>query len=239
MHADHLSIENNIYHHQADQYERLVRREDYQGNLLRAITGILPLAGLNVLELGAGTGRVTRLLAPYAHTILALDNSHPMLDVAQQSLNCAENHNTMLAVADHRHLPIINSMADLVISGWSLCYLVSPGAAEPYPDWRQSMEKALREMERILRPGGAIMLIETFGTGFETPHPPKHLNIYYQWLKDKGFASTWTRTDYQFASLAEAEELIRFFFGEKLAQEVTDKNWVILPECTGIWWKRR
>jgi len=43
-------------------------------------------------------------------------------------------------------------------------------------------------------------------------------------------------TDYQFASLAEAEALTRFFFGEELAAQVVENAWVVLPECTGIWW---
>lgn len=234
-----MNNDHSIYHHQADQYERLVAREDYQGNLLRAITGILPLAELSVLELGAGTGRVTCLLTPHVRFILALDNSLPMLEVARFKLNASGIRNCALSVADHRFLPITSSMTDLVISGWSLCYLVSKGAAESYPDWRISLEEAYSQIERVLNPGGTIMFIETMGTGFDTPHPPKHLENYYQWLKEKGFSSTWTRTDYQFASLAEAEDLTRFFFGEKLAQEVVEKNWIILPECTGIWWRVR
>ncbi len=229
----------SIYHHQADQYEKLVAREDYQGNLLRAIITILPLAGLDVLELGAGTGRVTRLLAPHVRNILALDNSLPMLEVAQGTINGSGLHNCKLAVADHRTLPVNHHLFDLAISGWSICYLVSPGAAEPYPDWQEQVGAALREMERALRPGGVTMLIETFGTGFDKPHPPQHLEDYFELLKNLGFSSTWVRTDYRFDSLEEAQELTRFFFGEELAQEVVEKEWVILPECTGVWWKKR
>jgi len=191
-----------------------------------------------VLELGAGTGRVTRLLAPHVQKIFALDNSLPMLQVAHQSLNCAGNYNTWLAVADHRHLPVKSAMADLVISGWSICYLVNPGLKEPYPDWQESLSKAISEMERILQPNGAIMIIETLGTGFESPHPPDHLVDYYEWLAGRGFSSTWVRTDYRFHSLEEAIDLTRFFFGKALAQEVIEKEWIILPECTGIWWKK-
>ena len=49
-----------IYQNQAAQYELMVSREDYQGNLLPALNAIRPLAGLDVVELGAGTGRLTR-----------------------------------------------------------------------------------------------------------------------------------------------------------------------------------
>jgi len=42
-----------IYRREADQYEYLVASEDYDGNLLPAIQRIFPLAGKEVIELGA------------------------------------------------------------------------------------------------------------------------------------------------------------------------------------------
>ena len=48
-----------IYASRARDYERLVAREDYQGNILKALQDIRALAGLDVVELGAGTGRLT------------------------------------------------------------------------------------------------------------------------------------------------------------------------------------
>jgi hypothetical protein len=38
--------------------------------------------------------------------------------------------------------------------------------------------------------------------------------------------------------MEEAVELAGFFFGEELADQVKEKGKVILPECTGVWWKR-
>jgi hypothetical protein len=37
--------------------------------------------------------------------------------------------------------------------------------------------------------------------------------------------------------LDEALELSRFFFGDELADRVERNRWVILPECTGVWWR--
>ena len=53
-----------------------------------------------------------------------------------------------------------------------------------------------------------------------------------------GFNATWIRTDYEFASVPEAEELTRFFFGDALADRIEREQLLILPECTGLWWKR-
>ena len=56
-------------------------------------------------------------------------------------------------------------------------------------------------------------------------------------LEAAGFASTWVRTDYRFSSAAEAEELIGFFFGPELAARVAGEGMLVVPECTGIWWR--
>ena len=55
--------EKQIYNSGADQYERLIVCEDYQGSLLPAIEAITHLDHLHAVDLGTGTGRLVRLLA--------------------------------------------------------------------------------------------------------------------------------------------------------------------------------
>lgn len=229
-----MPTEKEVYEAHADQYERLIQREDYQGNILAAIVAYCPLEGLEVVELGAGTGRLTRLLAPHVKSIKAYDTSAHMLEVAEKSLHELGLANYKTGVADHRQIPVPVSSADLVISGWSFCYLAVWGGEV----WKSALEDGLREIERILRPGGMILIIESLGTGTERPRPPEHLEAYFDWLAETGFERGWMRTDYRFESLEEAIELSTFFFGEEMGQEVREKNWGILPECTGVWWKR-
>jgi ubiquinone/menaquinone biosynthesis C-methylase UbiE len=224
-----------IYSQQAEQYERLICREDYLQNISRGLRRIASFDGLEVVELGAGTGRLTRLLAPATHSIHAFDISVPMLNVAADRLRAAGCLGWDMAIADHRCLPLKGGVADVAISGWSICYLVTWSSKT----WRSEVDQALGEMRRVLRPGGKIVLLETLGTGCQTPCPPEHLAGYYDYLEASGFASTWIRTDYQFASLAEAEALIHFFFGDGLAQKVVEEGWTTVPECTGIWWRER
>ncbi|MCP4427844.1 MAG: class I SAM-dependent methyltransferase [Chloroflexi bacterium] len=235
-----------IYATQATEYARLVAREDWQGNLLSALAEILPalnapkrpLTNLNVVELGAGTGRITRLLAPRARQITALDISPHMLGAAQDNLDLAglgkPARSVHLAAADNRHLPIAAQTADLALAGWSLGHFVG---WHPQ-DWREQIGQALAEMKRVLRPGGTLILIETLGTGRETPQPPHNeLAAYYRWLEDElGFSTTWIRTDYRFASVDEADILTRFFFGDELADRIRRQQITLLPECTGLWW---
>ncbi len=223
-----------VYQTQAEQYEYLVAHEDYQGNILRALQEIRPLTPTtSVIELGAGTGRLARLLAPHVAHITVCDISPHMLGVAQQKLDESGWHNWHIGACDNRAVALKSATADLVIAGWSVGHSVGW-----YPDsWRQEIGQALSEMRRLLRPNGTIILLETQGTNHETPHPPTpQLAEFFDWLvQTQGFQFTWIRTDYRYPSLAEAVASVRFFFGEEMAAAVQRQNSPIVPECTGIW----
>ena len=226
--------QKQIYQTDGDRYEALISREDYQGNIPRAIDEIVRVDGLDVLDLGAGTGRLTLLLAPRAKSIRAFDASAEMLRVCRERLVATGLSNWQVDVADHRQLPVEDHSADLAVSGWSVSYLSvwnkENGDAE--------LDKWLLEMKRVLRKDGTIILFESLGTGNEEPMRLEHVEPTYQWLDTNGFENKWIRTDYKFASMEEAVELSRFFFGDELGGKVERNQWVILPECTGVWWKK-
>lgn len=230
-----MSTEAEIYKTEGEKYEALIAREDYQGNILRALREVIDLAGLDVFDLGAGTGRLACMLAPYVRSVRAFDVSEEMLRVCRQKFQAGGLTNWQVDAADHRKLPAADASADLAVSGWSVSYL-----AVWNPDsWRSELEAWLAEMHRILRPGGQIVLFESLGTGNEIPVELEHLKDFYPWLMQAGFQQKVIRTDYEFASLEEACELSSFFFGAELGGRVLKNQWKILPECTGVWWKKR
>ncbi len=217
-----------IYQQQAAQYDLMVAREDYQHHLLPALNAVRPLAGLDIVELGAGTGRLTALIAPLAGSLQALDVSEHMLTLLRQKLPGVRT-----LAADNRRVPLENACADVVMAGWAIAHSVGW-----YPDtWREETGRALAEMRRLLRPGGTAIVLETLGTGNETPAPPNDdLAAFYRMLESEyGFYRTALRTDYRFASPAEGQALLRFFFGDALADRVVAEQLTILPECTGMW----
>jgi len=107
--------------------------------------------------------------------------------------------------------------------------------------WQAAAAALVGETMRLLRPGGTAILIETLGTGFRTPAPQgAALARFYAWLeKEQGFSATWTRTDYRFESLEKAKELVEFFFGAMVEHETLPSGEALVPECTGLWWKRK
>jgi len=228
---------SRIYRHEADRYHALVMREDWQGRLLPVILAAVELRGLDVVELGAGTGRLTGLVAPLAARVRAFDRSPAMLERAARHLAALPPGRVSLAVAENAAVPLPDACADAVIEGWSFGHsVVGSGGG-----WEAAAEELLRESFRLLRPGGSLAIVETLGTGRSQPGPPDPiLARWYAWLEDvRGFASAWMRTDYRFASRAEADELTGLFFGGRFGCEPGPGGDVILPECTGIWWRRK
>lgn len=223
-----------IYNQHAETYDLAVSCEDYEGNLLAALNDIRPLNGLDVVEFGAGTGRVTRLLGPVVNRIWSFDLSSHMLGLARARLEQTGMTNWAVAAGDNRAMPVADNVADLAIEGWSFGHFTGW-----YPEtWIEEISKALLEMRRVLRRGGTAILIETLGTGEESPAPPSEkLGEYYTMAqKEFGFAYTWIRTDFRFESVTEAEMAMRFFFGDELGNRVAEEEMIIVPECTGLWW---
>jgi ubiquinone/menaquinone biosynthesis C-methylase UbiE len=224
--------QRKIYQSEGDRYQALVAPEDYHGNIPRAIDEIINVDGLDVLDLGAGTGRLTLLLASRVKSIHSSDLSAEMLRVCRERLLASGLSNWQVHVADHRQLPVQDHSADLVVSGWSVAYL----AVWNPETWRNELESWMSEMMRVLRPHGIIILFESLTTGSETPIPLEHLKDYYLWLDEAGFENKWIRTDYKFESVEEAAESLGFFFGEEMSNRILEKGSAIVPECTGVWW---
>ncbi|NOQ38683.1 MAG: methyltransferase domain-containing protein [Anaerolineales bacterium] len=221
-----------VYQQEGDLYQRLIGREDYLGNLLPELKKITPLKGKDVVDLGSGTGRLVHLLAPHVKSVHALDLFTHMLGVAAGRLQNQQLGNWQVTAGDHRQIPLPNKSADLVVSCWSICYLVVWEGEE----WKREVESALLEMKRVLRSGGTMIIIETLGTGNIKPVEKDDLKPYFAFLESRGFQRSWIRTDYRFDSREEALELVEFFFGEEMVGEIGNESKPILPECTGLWW---
>jgi len=224
-----------MYFTHAAEYDALIACEDYQGNLRETLTSLRSFAQADIVEWGAGTGRLTVLAAPTARSIFATDRSAAMLDRAAAKLRAFDRLQWRVAVADHQHVPAANRSADLILAGWTLPYLLSPYER----DGRANIARVLADMQRVLRPGGTIIIVDTLGTGYTEPHiVSPEMGDYFNWLeRDHGFQRTWARTDYQFASVDEAVQQLEWFFGAELTDRVTAERWHVVPECTGIWWK--
>ena len=226
---------DSLYSEHADAYEILVSHEDYLGNLPRVIETIQPLAGMVSAEFGCGTGRVSALLAGPVKRLYAFDFTEPMLRLAQEKQFRYGWKNVSLTIADSRQMPVRSSWADFAIEGWAFLQI-----AVWHPlDWQSQLSRALDEMQRVVRPSGKMILIETLGTGESTPAAaPVHRTVYDFLEAEYGFTPLAIRTDYCFETLEQVDQVVVPLFGQQMRARLveTGQGWV-LPECTGLWWR--
>ncbi len=223
---------NRIYATQAAGYQRMISAEDVEGNLLPAILNQVSLADRSVLDLGTGTGRLPIICRTESARFVALDRQQTML-VEQQRLRDELGGGWPLVLADMARLPFGSGSFDVLMAGWALGH-----TTEWFPEsWLSRVAGVIDEMKRVLRTPGALIILETLGTGALQPAPPAPtLAAYYAWLEQQaGFTRTVIQTDYQFRSVEDAEQQMSFFFGQEMGALVRRNNWSRVPEWTGMW----
>lgn len=220
----------DIYGHHADRYDELVRHEDVRGSVAARLDLLLTPRPRRIVELGCGTGRVTRLLATRADEVRAYDGAAHMVDFARRAV--AET-NVKYGVADNESLPEPDGEADFVVAGWTLGHLTG---FHP-DDWRGRATRALDEIDRIAGTNGHSVIFETLGTCVDVAAPPnERLAAFYAMLEgERGYRAEVVATDYAFASVDDAVRVMGFFFGAKMADAVRGRGERVVPEWTGVW----
>jgi ubiquinone/menaquinone biosynthesis C-methylase UbiE len=122
----------------AAEYER--GRPDYPDD---AVDWMIPPGTHAALDLGAGTGKLTRSLAARGLAVTALDPSSEML--AQLSVS---SPGVVTAEGRAESIPLTDSSADLATAAQAWHWV------EP--------ERAFPEVARVLRPGGTLSLVWNF-----------------------------------------------------------------------------
>lgn len=139
----------------AKAYDKNVRQVIYSKRERRMwqeiLGGALGSSPLRVLDVGTGPGIVANLLSDLGHDVTGIDASVGMLKKALS--NSAALHNEMQPVlGDGEALPFIDGSFDAVVNRYVLWTLPQP-------------EKAIAEWQRVLRPGGRLVIVD--GTWFD------------------------------------------------------------------------
>jgi len=226
---------DEIYQSHGDQYDRLVSREDWQGNLSRLLNQILPPGLKTSLELGVGTGRVTKIYHAKVQELILADRSAHMLERARVNLSSVLQAKLVEYVTlDNLGWQTFSGpQVDLLIEGWSFGHTVLEGleSAEQNSD---IMNQLIEGWSRHVKPRGYQVIIETMGSGVTEPQAPHDgLATFYRLLETlHGFTYHLVSTDYRFSTKEEAQEVMSFFFGDWILPAISGPQ---VPEFTGVW----
>jgi ubiquinone/menaquinone biosynthesis C-methylase UbiE len=129
-------------------YDALSRAEDATDRVPARLMALGDFAGCEVLEIGPGTGRYTRVLAPHCRRWWALELSAAML--ARGRAHCDGIPQLRWIQGDAGCAPLADASADLVFVSWVFSGLPSDAVRD----------RVDREIARVLRPGGAAWFVE-------------------------------------------------------------------------------
>jgi ubiquinone/menaquinone biosynthesis C-methylase UbiE len=105
-------------------------------------------ADTHILEIGPGAGRWTDYLIPRAKTFTGLDISRECVRICAEKYNAAQDPKVDFRVTDGASLPGVEDASVDVI--WSFDVFVHIN--------RQEIEQYMAEFQRVLRPGGRVII---------------------------------------------------------------------------------
>jgi len=140
-------------------------------SLDRLLALTAPKPDWRALDVATGGGHTALALAPHVREVIATDLTRPMLDAARAFIASKGVANVVFQEADAMSLPFGDAAFDLVT-----CRI----APHHFPD----VPRFVREMFRVLRPGGIAVVIDNvvpedstaagFINEFETIRDPSH-----------------------------------------------------------------
>ena len=124
-----------------DDFETLLNRKVFTGT--GEIVAELIEPDDEVLECACGTGAISKYIAPRCRELIATDMSDGMM--RQAYMKCRKFGNVRFGFADIMHLRFRNDRFDKVVAGNVIHLIDDP-------------EAALRELLRVCRPGGKVIV---------------------------------------------------------------------------------
>ena len=196
-----------LYRLEPELYDRLVQAE----RLHPAVLSWLPEGLDRIVEVGAGSGRLTCELLHRARELVAVEPAAPLREMlARRLARAARGCRARVTAGFFDDLPLPNDWADLVVA----CSAFTPEAGH-------GGEAGLAEMERVCRPGGLVVIVWPNNVDWLVAHE-------YEYVSFAGEMFV------EFASREQAAELIEIFYPSAPAEVRGGARRRISYEALGI-----
>ncbi|MSN97620.1 methylase [Bacillus paralicheniformis] len=178
-------MENNVFEQMAKRYDTEERIELAKVIVNEVRQELRNSQSKSLIDYGSGTGLISLELSDLVHSILLVDSSKQMLEVAKAKISRKGIANAKVLYSDFtQETPELK--ADIVLMSLVLLHI---------PD----TNKILQELFGVLNNGGKLMIID-FDKNDKIQHPKVHSGFSHGELKkrlsDVGFKSTEMKTFY-------------------------------------------
>lgn len=130
-------------------YEKFSACEDADGEIARYLSANYDFGNEAILEIGAGSGKFTSLLAENCAGLTVVERSASLMLINQEKNATSER--IRFIKSDLKNLTFDNNSFDTIFGGWSLTSM------------RDSFNRILPILDRSLKPNGRIILVENAG----------------------------------------------------------------------------
>ncbi len=217
-----------------DVYEVENRAADPEGRLEAAMRAVRDWAGLDVVDLGCGTGFHLPRFAATARRVVGVEPHGATRRRAQRRCAALGLRNVSVLRGSAERMPLEDASVDIVQARFA--YFFGPGC-----------EAGIAECARVLRRGGVLFVVDndlrggTFASWLarSTWAPVHSAAVVENFWRRQGFERVSVPSRWQFGSRPDFEAVVRIEFPPELAAAIIAEHDGLAVECRyALYWRR-
>jgi ubiquinone/menaquinone biosynthesis C-methylase UbiE len=233
-----------LYSGYPEVYDEFAVYQDSNHMVRQALSELVDLRSKVLIDVGSGTGKFTFEFASLVNSIYSLEPCIPLLDIARvRARTLRATKNITFVEADAANIPLPNDCVDIAFSGHAIAAIMTPevvrgdgGTVEGSQLRYLARSAALREMERVVKPGGWVFSLSASPHGYgeklmdvifgeQRAAWSRRKEQFLTWMtKTQGFSERHIDSDWLFPDSESAAACFGFIYGEHVARYIVSAD---------------